>query len=799
MSKDLQLIKELSEQTCVKIEIRDATESEELELSRRTLFLSEKDDADGKIFQLYAIDYDKIEGDSRLAILNEKNEVIRLYLIGVELPAGIPGSVFELNKLKLLCFLNNEIKHIPPEIIRLKNLEALIIGVNPVRQLPREIVQLPHLKTLACYELNTSVPPKEVVKQGLAAVKNYFESVSESSQVTYLYEAKMVLIGRGFAGKTSLVRKLTIPDYHLEKHIKSTEGIGIDMWDIDIPLEKSKSFRFNIWDFGGQEKYDATHQFFITERTLYLFVTEARQESNYLDFDYWLNIVHLLGNDSPVIVVQNKIDLRHKNLPTDKYKRLFPNIIDFVDVSCSDGKEETIEELRKKIKEGIRKLPQTGDELPKEWVDIRKALEARKEEYHISYDQYVEICVAHGLNQKKADFLSQYFHNLGVIVHYPKDPLLKKIVVIDPDWAVDAVYNVLDTRTVEQNNGKFCNEDLEVIWSDAKYKRKLPELLAIMKRYELCFALGNSGEYIAPELLPANPKKYQAIEKSARLTFIYQYEFMPAGLLTRFIVKIHKLIEKELFWRHGVIISIDNARAAVIEEEQNRQIRIDIEGDKENKKGLLAIIRKEFSGIYEDFNRKIKYDELVPCNCDECRDPDGESHFFKWEMLKKCPKERKTVMCEKSYTDVDVQLLMGEISDRSDSMWPSESAVPEPAEKKDKWWLTAVIAGVATSLITLVAMILPADMHVLRISVIAGAFVTLFVLLKNPKQRFMRAFSLVFGALGLFNLLPGLKIFFEFENNTFFGSLEGLSNEVNLGLIALLIVLAILDYKLSKK
>ena len=90
-----------------------------------------------------------------------------------------------------------------------------------------------------------------------------------------------------------MIRKLTIPDYKLEKNIKSTEGIDIKYWDLKIQLEKSAVFRFNIWDFGGQEKYDATHQIFITERTLYIFVTEARQESNFLDFDYWLNVVQI--------------------------------------------------------------------------------------------------------------------------------------------------------------------------------------------------------------------------------------------------------------------------------------------------------------------------------------------------------------------------------------------------------------------------------------------------------------------------------------------------------------------------
>jgi GTPase SAR1 family protein len=33
---------------------------------------------------------------------------------------------------------------------------------------------------------------------------------------------------------------------------------------------KDKTFRVNIWDFGGQEIYHQTHQFFLSKRSLYL-------------------------------------------------------------------------------------------------------------------------------------------------------------------------------------------------------------------------------------------------------------------------------------------------------------------------------------------------------------------------------------------------------------------------------------------------------------------------------------------------------------------------------------------------
>ena len=171
---------------------------------------------------------------------------------------------------------------------------------------------------------------------------------------------------------------------------------------------------------------------------------------------------------------------------------------------------------------------------------------------------------------------------------------------------------VLDTRRIERNLGRFTNSDLESIWNEPRYGDKHPELLALMINYEICFEFGNSGNYIAPELLSPNPVLFNPIKKPGHLTFVYKYEFMPAGILTRFIIKIHKLIEEDKFWKHGVVITFEEARASVIENDASREVRIEIEGNSSAKKNLFAVIRKEFMDIYTDFNRKIQYHETRP-------------------------------------------------------------------------------------------------------------------------------------------------------------------------------------------
>lgn len=75
-----------------------------------------------------------------------------------------------------------------------------------------------------------------------------------------LNEAKLILLGRGGVGKTSLVNRLV--HQRFDSGEERTEGIEVTSWPITLPGDEQ--VRLNVWDFGGQEIMHATHQFFLT-------------------------------------------------------------------------------------------------------------------------------------------------------------------------------------------------------------------------------------------------------------------------------------------------------------------------------------------------------------------------------------------------------------------------------------------------------------------------------------------------------------------------------------------------------
>lgn len=626
-----------------------------------------------------------------------------------------PTLLLSLTNLTHLEINYNLIESIPTEIFQLINLKELYISHNRLHSVAPETFFMPSLETIHLEGNLLDDPPEEIIHQGLSALRNYYKQLYSAQKTTeeenvkteektvaefntqseqlsgnvseiqqlfkskelpeteYLNEIKLLLVGEGRVGKTTLAKALRIPDYQLE-HESSTEGIDINKWVIakeefsgDRGLRGD--FRLNVWDFGGQEIYYSTHQFFLTRRSIYLFVTESRKEDSHDTFFYWLNIIKLLGDSSPVILVLNKTDQPTKELPVADYKARFPNIVDFKKVSSHPDYRDTINTLKEEIKRIITNqnlLPQIGIPLPKVWIDIRKEIEALQQEgkNYISYETYLDICERHHMTEENAGFLSRFFHDLGVFLHFGDDLELANTIFLNHEWVTKGVYQVLDNQKVKDNKGKFSDKDLMDIWKDRKYRSKQQELLALMKnqKFEICFALPGKGKtksYLAPQLLPADAPQDKLDKlfppRPDYLRFEYVYPFMPKGILTRFIVKRNPDIYKSTYWLYGVVLYHEETYALIRELYIEKKIAIILHG--KHKKELLSIIRKTLQEIHDDFHN-LSVEEMIPCNCSECS-THSTIYFYRFAALKRrLDKGRKKVECDLSFEEVAISDLL---------------------------------------------------------------------------------------------------------------------------------------------
>jgi internalin A len=590
---------------------------------------------------------------------------------------ALPESTGNLTKLQYLDLTSNKLEILPESIGKLKLLRELKATKNRLISLPKSLSQLKQLSLLTISSNKLDLPPEIARKRKPETILDFLRQQQEEG-IDYIYEAKLLIIGEGGAGKTSLANKLIDSNYKLKIEAsdnpeKSTEGI--DVLRFNFPHSSGNDFRINIWDFGGQEIYHATHQFFLTKRSLYLLVADTRQDNT--DFNYWLEVVELLSESSPALIVKNEKQDRPCQVNEKQLRGRFPNLEKVLPTNLSDNRG--LPEIFSAIQHHISQLPHIGQPLPKTWVRVRAALETDIRNY-ITQSEFLSLCDIHGFKRSEdALQLSGYLHDLGVCLHFQDDPILKNIVILKPEWGTDAVYKVLDTKQVNQKLGCFTQADLTEIWVDEQYAQMRDELLQLMKNFKLCYEIPNRPKnYIAPQLLSPNQPEYDWTETD-NLILRYHYEFMPKGMLTRFAVEMHRLIDSDLIWKDGVIIADNNARAEVIEVYYKKEIRIRISG--KFKKSLLERIRHEFDNIHASYNKpeeppenhRLRYQEFIPCNCLKCYGSQSPHSYALKSLEERIKKNRDEIECDISYDMVNVRNLIDDAIGNIESVRSTES------------------------------------------------------------------------------------------------------------------------------
>jgi internalin A len=606
----------------------------------------------------------------------------------------LPYEIGQLTNLTSLNLSNNQLVTLPESIAQLTNLKTLDLSNNQLIALPDEIGQLTKLQILSLESNSLSEIPPEIVKQGGLTVRDYYRQRLEN-KTSYIYEAKLLIIGEGGVGKTSLVNKLINHNYTLKLEgsstpKSSTEGIDVHCLYFDHP--SGNPFRINIWDFGGQEIFHATHQFFLTKRSVYILVADTRQDNT--DFNYWLEVIELFGEASPVLIVKNEKQERPCQVNENQLRVRFPNLEKILPTNLATNRG--LSDIHAAIQHHISQLPHIGTPLPKAWVNVRKALETDPRN-HISQNEFLTLCDTYGFKRHQDKLqLSSYLHDLGVCLHFQDDPILRNLVILNPIWGTTAVYKALDTPKVRANLGCFTQADLSTTWADAQYADMHDELLQLMMRFKLCYEIPYRPKtYIAPQLLSPNQPVYNW-DDTNNLILRYQYAFMPKGMLTRFIVEMHKLIDGDLIWTEGIILKDENARAEVIEAYYKNEIRIRIAG--KLKKPLLENIRHEFRKIHDSYNKpkdppekhRLRYQEFVPCNCSVCKGSQTPFSYSLDRLQERLKNDRRQIECDISYEMIDVRSLIDDVL-RGGSSTPSTEAdmkIFVSYSHADSEWLT---------------------------------------------------------------------------------------------------------------
>ncbi len=152
----------------------------------------------------------------------------------------------------------------------------------------------------------------------------------------------------------------------------------------------------------------------------------------------------------------------------------------------------------------------------------------------------------------------------------------------------------------------------------------------MMEKFELCFPVPDG--LVVPELMTEQEAEWKTFfpDLAKCLRFELHYDFLPEGLVPRFLVATHDLSKPGERWRSGVILREGGNVALVRGDAVDRRVSIAVTGPGPTKRDLLSSIRREFTKIHRSISalgvkemvpvpgldvEPIAYDHLVAAEC----------------------------------------------------------------------------------------------------------------------------------------------------------------------------------------
>ncbi|WP_293314099.1 COR domain-containing protein [Microcoleus sp. PH2017_08_TRC_O_A] len=546
--------------------------------------------------------------------IGQLSNLTHLYLYNNQITV-IPEMIAQLSNLTELYLWNNQITVIPEAIAQLFNLTELSLSNNQIEKIPECLETLPKLEKLDLRNNPLPISPEvlgDTENPGTpAAIFNYLRQL-RSGEVLPLNEAKVLLVGQGSVGKTSLINRLTHNQYNPNQ--PQTDGLNITNWQITV---NTKPVKLKVWDFGGQEIYHATHQFFLTKRSLYLLVSNCRTSEDENRLEYWLKLIESFGDASPVILVGNKCDEQPLDLNRKALRDKYPNIKAIIETSCQSG--TGIDELRSAIHTEISQLKEVYDLLPLSWFQVKQRLENLDKDF-ISISEYATICATENiLAETDQTQLIGLLHNLGIVLNFREHPILQSTNILNPHWVTEGIYALLSDDALKvKTKGILTYADLSRILDSTKYpSHRYNCLTELMGEFQLCFPLSHCTPrtFLIPGILPKEEPENTKLAGET-LEFQYHYRILPDSILSRFIVLMHEKIHNSTHWRTGVMLEYTEGAevyniARIKSDPEDEKISIAVSGRESTRRSFLSMIRDTFTKIHNSF-ANLEISQWVP-------------------------------------------------------------------------------------------------------------------------------------------------------------------------------------------
>lgn len=425
-------------------------------------------------------------------------------------------------------------------------------------------------KTLVVRGHNPVSAPKEAAPEADLAP-------ASGPQLTAMKRVRVIFLGPGYAGKTSVIRTL-----HGEPVVEGREPMtpGVAIREsvhkdgaVDRADPPTGDVKVHYWDFGGQVMLHATHQFFLRSNCVYVLVLDGRAETRAdEEAEYWLNQVDAHAAGAPVLIVGNKADRAAYNLDMGGLRRKFLNVVGFFPFSATGATAKHRPEFeifqRALATEIAAETARSFLFDAAEEAVVDAVRDHAKANALLSPADFSAICDRADLPEDQRQSYLTQLDRLGVVIHFPKLDRLNQYI-LNPRWLTNGVYSVLCSDQAKHKGGRITLGDVRAVLAAAPakdeeggrlgYEGKADLVFDAMCGFEIAYPLPEVRDAIVlPALLPAT-RPEAAPDWVDGIQFRFRFTgFLPRHLISALIVRHHGAIARtaageELVWQNGAV------------------------------------------------------------------------------------------------------------------------------------------------------------------------------------------------------------------------------------------------------
>lgn len=273
--------------------------------------------------------------------------------------------------------------------------------------------------------------------------------------MTPVNERKVIFLGHRESGKTPMVHRLLCGAVKVPEIPDREFSRGISQYTRDYTTERGCT-RIHFWDFGSDVSFRRLHPVFMTSRTVYVVMINAREGSEQSTASEWLRDVQRYAPGCPVLVVLNSVEQSlNTGLDETPLRKICPTL---KAVHVVYNEKDIEQKVLLPILQMISESPLCKKTIPDTWESVIRELRG-KAVPRISMVDFVRMCDNLNVLREEQNELLELCKDLGVCLWQPGGALQDHII-LQQEWLTNALNAILAESDDTHGNGVIARKSL---------------------------------------------------------------------------------------------------------------------------------------------------------------------------------------------------------------------------------------------------------------------------------------------------------------------------------------------------